>query len=593
MGKSRKVIQGALRCVPWLWLAAMPVQAAQVEALRTEAERSGFVRTGRYAELAPLIAQFQARYPGAVREESFGTTPEGRPMLAMVVTRSGALTASEARARNLPVLLVQGGIHAGEIEGKDAGFIALRQMLEDKAGKDALEKVVIVFVPIYNIDGHERFHAWNRPNQNGPAEMGQRATAQNLNLNRDYIKQDAPESRAMLALVERWDPIVYLDIHATDGAKFQHDVAVQMEPLHEGDAALMKLGQGISDELLGQLRGQGSKPLPFYPTFLKRDDPSSGFADNVYSPRFSTGYFQLRNRYSILVETHSWKPYGERVQIARNIIVDLAGMAARQGARWLAEAKAADARAAQGAPLQVVLDWKPTERFRTIDFQGYAYTRTPSEVSGGTWTRYDDRKPQVWKVPLYDELVPAVSADAPAGGYIVPAAYAAQVAALLDLHGVRYERLQQARLQAQVESFRAQSVALAPTTFESRQRATVTGAWAPDTRDLLAGSLFVPVAQPRARLVVTLFEPLGPDSLLSWGQFNSSFQQQEYMEGYVAEEVARVQLRDPALAKAYQQRLDSDPAFAASPSERLKFFAKRHSSAEQALNLYPVVRVEK
>jgi hypothetical protein len=577
--------------MPLWWLAAMPVGAAQVDALRTEAERSDFVRTGRYAELAPLIAQFQSRYPDAVREEQFGTTPEGRPMLAMVVTRSGALTAADARARDLPVLLVQGGIHAGEIEGKDAGFIALRQMLAGEAGTRALEKVVIVFVPIYNVDGHERFHAWNRPNQTGPAQMGQRATAQNLNLNRDYIKQDAPESRAMLSLVERWDPIVYLDIHTTDGAKFQHDVAVQMEPLHEGDAALMKLGQGISDDLLGRLRRQGSRPLPFYPTFLKRDDPSSGFADNVYSPRFSTGYFQLRNRYSILVETHSWKPYGERVRIARNIIVDLAEMAAREGQAWLVEAKAADARAAQGAPLHMVLDWKPSERFRTIDFQGYAYTRTPSDVTGGLWTRYDDTRPQVWKVPLYDELVPSAEADAPAGGYIVPAAYAAEVAALLDVHGVRYERLQQARAQAPVESFRAQTVTLAPTTFESRQRATVTGAWAADTRDLPAGSLFVPIAQPRARLVVTLFEPLGPDSLLAWGQFNSSFQQQEYMEGYVAEEVARVQLRDPAVAQAYQQRLDSDPAFAANASERLKFFARRHSSAEHALNLYPVVRV--
>ncbi|WP_093138978.1 M14 family metallopeptidase [Pseudoxanthomonas sp. GM95] len=562
-------------------------------ALVTEGERSRFVSTGRYAELQPLIERFAQAYPQAVRLETFGTSPEGRPMLAMVVSRTGVLTADDTRRKDVPVLLVQGGIHSGEIEGKDAGFIALRQMLEGKVAPKVLDKVVIVFVPVYNVDGHERFRAWNRPNQIGPAEMGQRATAQNLNLNRDYIKADAPETRAMLDLVNRWDPIVTLDIHTTDGAKFQHDASVQMEPLHEGDPGLMALGQQISDGLLGQLRKQGSKPLPFYPSLLERDDPASGFADNVYSPRFSTGYFQLRNRYSILLETHSWKTYAQRVEISRNTIIDLATMAARDGADWLRKAQAADALASSGAPLHMPLDFKAGDTFRTIDFLGYAYTQTPSDVSGGVWTQYDDTKPTVWKVPLYDKVVPTVSADAPSGGYLVPAAYAAEVVAILDLHGVQYQRLEAARAEAPVEVFHADTAKLAATSFESRQRATVTGQWASESRTVPVGSLFVPITQPKARLVVTLFEPLGPDSLLAWGMFNSSFQQQEYMEAYVAEVVAREQLRDPAVAKAFQQRLDSDAAFAASPRQRLAFFAQRHASAEPALNLYPIYRVAK
>jgi hypothetical protein len=572
---------------------ATPAAPATAAGLTTEGERSGFVSTGRYDELQPLIERFAQTYPQAVRLEKFGVSPEGRPMLAMVVSRTGVLSADEVRRRDVPVLLVQGGIHSGEIEGKDAGFIALRQMLEGQVAPHVLDKVVIVFVPVYNVDGHERFRAWNRPNQNGPAQMGQRATAQNLNLNRDYIKADAPETRAMLALVNRWDPIVTLDIHTTDGAKFQHDASLQMEPLHEGDPGLMRLGHRISDGLLAQLRKQGSRPLSFYPSLLEYDDPASGFADNVYSPRFSTGYFQLRNRYSILLETHSWKTYAQRVEISRNTIVDLASMAARDGTGWLQQAQAADQRASSGDPLRVPLDFKATEKFRTIDFLGYAYTRTPSDVSGGLWTRYDDSKPQVWKVPLYDEVVPTVSADAPGGGYIVPAAYAAEVAALLDVHGVHYERLEAARPGAAVDLFRATAAELAARTFESRQRVTVTGQWARASRDVPVGSLYVPVAQPKARLVVTLFEPLGPDSLLAWGMFNSSFQQQEYMEAYVAEAVAREQLRDPELAKAFQQRVADDAAFAASPQQRLAFFAKRHDSAEQALNLYPVYRVGK
>jgi len=127
-------------------------------------------------------------------------------MVALVASRSGALTPEEARRRDLPVLLLQGGIHAGEIDGKDAGFVALRELLEDRVAPGALKAFVLVFVPVFNIDGHERFGPWNRPNQVGPQEMGWRATAQNLNLNRDYAKADAPEMRAMLRLLNSWIP---------------------------------------------------------------------------------------------------------------------------------------------------------------------------------------------------------------------------------------------------------------------------------------------------------------------------------------------------------------------------------------------------
>jgi hypothetical protein len=145
--------------------------------LTTVAERSGFLKTGRYDEVVALCAKFQAAYPEAVRCIEFGRTPEGRPMLALAVSRSGALDATQAKQRSLPVLLIQGGIHAGEIDGKDAGFLALREVLDGKAAKGALDKQVLLFVPVFNIDGHERFGRWNRPNQVGPEEMGWRTTA--------------------------------------------------------------------------------------------------------------------------------------------------------------------------------------------------------------------------------------------------------------------------------------------------------------------------------------------------------------------------------------------------------------------------------
>src|SRR3712207_4411632 len=162
--------------MPAILIAAQLALAAPAE-LTTHAERSGFQETGRYEEVVRLCAAFQKAFPKEVRSIEFGRTPEGRPMLALAVSRSGALTPNEARKRNVPVLLVQGGIHAGEIDGKDAGFLALREALENKEPNDPLAKQVVLFVPVFNVDGHERFRAWNRPNQRGPREMGWRTTS--------------------------------------------------------------------------------------------------------------------------------------------------------------------------------------------------------------------------------------------------------------------------------------------------------------------------------------------------------------------------------------------------------------------------------
>lgn len=576
-----------------LALPASAASPADTDALRTEAERSGFARTGRYAEAIALCDAFAQRYPDAVRCIDFGTTPEGRPMKALVVTRSGARTPEQARAAGLPVLLVQGGIHAGEIDGKDAGFLALRETLDGKAARGALEKLVLVFVPVFNIDGHERFGAWNRPNQVGPAEMGWRTTARNFNLNRDYAKADAPEMQAMLALIEAWDPVASIDLHVTDGAKFEHDVSIQVEPVHAGDDALRTAGLQLRDGTLDRLRRQGSLPLPFYPSFVENDNPASGFVDGVAPPRFSTGYFHLRNRLGMLVETHSWKDYPTRVRITRNTVVAVLELTAQHGAEWRRLADAADARAAALGGQQVPLTWTATDKVRTIDFRGYAYTRTPSDVSGGTMTRYDDTRPQIWTLPLRDEIVPALRIAAPKGGYVVPAAYAEPVAAKLRQHGIAFSRLQAARPRAALQAFRDETPTFAATPVEGRQRLTVDGEWAAETHDIDAGALFVPIAQPKARLAMSLLEPMAPDSLLAWGHFNNAFERKEYMEDYVAEDVAREMLaRDPALRAAFEDKLKTDAKFAADPNARLEFFYRRHSAWDERFGLYPVMRSE-
>lgn len=572
-------------------ISMLPASAAS-DALSTIAERSGFQKTGRYDEVVQLCAAYKKAYPKQVRCTEFGRTPEGRPMMALIATRTGAFTPAEAGKRNIPVLLVQGGIHAGEIDGKDAGFLALREALDNTAAKGALDKQVLIFVPVFNIDGHERFGKWNRPNQIGPEEMGWRTTAQNFNLNRDYAKADTVEMQAMLRLVNAWDPIAYIDLHVTDGAKFEHDIAIMVEPVHAGDVELRRVGKALRDTTIGDLGAQGSLPLPFYPSFVVGDDPSTGFTDGVSSPRFSTGYFHTRNRLAMLVETHSWKDYATRVRGTRNTVVSILSQIAANGKEWMKVAKAADARAAKLGGESVALTYKATDKSRTIDFRGYEYTRTMSEVSGALMTHYDDKKPQIWTLAVRDDVQPDLKVTAPRGGYIVPAAHAAFVGEKLTQHGIMFRKLVKPISNAATETFRAASTKLAADSTESHQRMNVQGAWQAEPREVKAGSLFVPIAQAKSVLVMSLFEPLAPDSFVAWGTFNNAFERKEYMEAYVAEDVAREQLAaDPALAAAFKNKLATDGEFAKSPGARLEFFARRHSSWDERFNLYPVMRV--
>ena len=572
-------------------LLALASAANAQSALTTVAERSGFSETGRYEEVTALCDAFARKYPKAVRCTTFGTTPEGRPMKALVASTSGALTPEQAQRRGLPVVLIQGGIHAGEIDGKDAGFLALREVLEGRAANGALDRLVWVFVPVFNVDGHERFGAWNRPNQRGPKEMGWRTTAQNYNLNRDYLKADTPEMQAMLQLVQRWDPLVTVDLHATNGAQFEHDISIQVEPVHAGDAGLRTAGLALRTGVIDDLAKQGSLPLPYYPSFVMQDDPSSGFEDGVPPPRFSHGYFLLRNRIAMLVETHSWKEYPVRVRITRNTVVSVLEHVARDGASWLTTAKQADIAAASLGGRQEPLTYVAAPAARTVEFRGYAYTRTTSDVSGALMTRYDETTPQVWKVPLKDDIRPGIVIEAPGAGYLVPAAEAAWVAAVLKTHGVEY-RLLGKPWQGDAQVFRATKSSFGSASVETHQRLTVEGDWTRESRATPAGALFVPIAQPRARLVMALLEPKAPDSLLAWGRFNNAFERKEYMEDYVAEAVAREMLRDPAVKAEFERRLREDTAFAQSPAARLEFFYRRHPSWDERYQLYPVLRVD-
>ena len=582
-----------------VFLAFVSTIAAASFDVTTVAERSHFTTTGRLAEMAVLCERLKGVGQGC---DLMGTSPEGRPMHAWVLSSVPvAQRPTSAAFKARPTVLLIGGIHAGEIDGKDASVTVLKALLNATPGQDlagVLDAVTVVIVPVYNVDGHERFGANHRPNQRGPAEMGWRVTSSNLNLNRDWTKADAPETRLMLGLMQRYDPVVVVDLHVTDGAKFRHDIAVMVEPWHDDgtDTPLIAPAHALSTSLQTHLTNTGHRPLDFYPSFEVDDDPGSGFARGVVPGRLSHGYAARRGRIGVLVETHSWVPYQQRVEATVDALVGVLTLAKTEAPRWRAAAADSDRlrSALPGKTVDVAFASDPST-VGTIDFLGYAYTRTPSDVSGALWTVYDETKPLVWHVPLVQDVKATLSLTAPAAYAVLPG-FAAAVRERLTAHGITSTTLTTPLDVDDAASFTATAVTIGARPNEGRQTATVQGAWSTTTTTtttttLPTGTLIVPVGQPRGRLVVELMEPGARESLVGWGFFNARFEQKEYLEPYVAEEVARTMLQDPAVKAAFDARVTSDEAFRKDPEARLEFFYRRHPSFDALYNVLPVLRL--
>lgn len=557
----------------------------------TPAERAHFRTTPSYSETRAYLERLAASAPGTLRLTRFGVSPEGRDLMLVVAAKDGELTPEAAHKSGKEIVLVQAGIHAGEIEGKDAGLMLLRDLTVGGKLDGLLDHAVLVYLPIFNVDGHEHSNPYNRINQNGPDAMGFRATAQNLNLNRDYMKADAPEMRDWLAMFDSWLPDLFMDIHATDGADYQYDLTWYLEewgPLDAGVKAWQDAA--FKRSIFPAFDAMGHMQAP-YIDLVDHRDITKGIGNFGSGPRFSTGYVALRNRAALLVETHMLKSYETRVRATYDLVVaTLRYVNAHPGTLRTAVEKA-DERMKSSAGSTLPLAFKTTDKPISLKLKGYAFSQTSSEISGDTWVTYDPKTPKTYEVPFYRDLVATESVKLPAA-YIVPASRP-DIIEKLAQHHVRFERLAATRT-LEVERYRLGAPVWSETPFESRHMLreftqkgeSATIAFAP-------GSAIVPMDQPAANVAANLLEPRGPDSLVRWGFFDSVFEQKETADARVAEKLARDMLaKDPALKAEFEAKLAADAKFAKDPVARLAFFYERSPYfATQAVGTYPVNRL--
>ena len=375
-------------------------------------------------------------------------------------------------------------------------------------------------------------------------------------------------------------------------AKFEHDIAVLVGPFARRADQLDETAHALSDQLQARLTALGHLPLPFYPSFEKDDDPASGFAAGEAPLRFSQAYASARSRIGILVETHSWRTYKERVQSTYHMLQALFERAATDAPTWTKVAHDADASDMTLAGTELPLVYENTPHTTPLAFRGYAYEARKSELTGGTWLYYDETKPQIWNVPLKDEIAPKIVTRIPRAGYIVDGSFAALLAPVLEQHGIRYEHVRGTPRVA-VETFRATKVTFQPP-FEGRTRVELEGAWAAETRTLERGAIFVPTHQRLVRILVHLMDPAGPDSFAQWGFLTPAFEKKEYIETYVIEEQARKLLEhDDKLRSEFDAAMAKDPELRQSPERIREWFYRRHPAWDERYNLLPIYRSDR
>jgi Zinc carboxypeptidase len=559
---------------------------------QTLAEKTDYRETPRYDETVAYSRKLADASP-LIRFMSFGKSGEGRDLPLLIAASGNSFTPQTARRAGKVVMMIQACIHAGESDGKDAGLALLRDIAITKTRPGLLDRVVILFIPIYNTDGHERFGPFNRINQNGPDRMGWRVTSGNLNLNRDYMKADAPETRAWLKLWTEWNPDLLIDCHVTDGADFRYNITYIYEHHeHVSPTVLVWMREAFDGRIFPATESTGNL-LAQYMTFRDNRDLTKGIDGFVMPPRFSTGYTTIRNRPGLTIETHMLKDYRNRVHGTYDLLRFTLEEVNRNPEKLLRAIREADEQtikagqaydAAKRYPLRIEMTDKP----RPFQFKGVESRTELSDVSGALRVVFGT-KPVDMTIPFYDDGRVA-AAVAPPLYYIVPPQWKSAID-VMAAHGLHLQRLT-APATIEVESYRFTDVKFAATPFEGRVLPEFKSQLVRERRTYPAGSILVPLAQTAGNVAVHLLEPDGPDSLVAWGFFNAIFEQKEYGEDYVLEKLAREMLaKDENLRREFEQKVMNDPKFAANASARLNFFYERSPYWDAQMSLYPVGRV--
>ncbi|MBE0359323.1 MULTISPECIES: M14 family metallopeptidase [Pseudoalteromonas] len=552
--------------------------------LTTDFELSDGEISPDYAGTMAFVDRLVAANPTQFKSQTIGYSNSKRAIKMLVASEQGFFEAGKMANSTKPTIFIQAGIHAGEIDGKDAMFMLLRDIATGKR-RDILKKVNILFIPILNVDGHERSSVFNRINQRGPAKMGFRTNANNLNLNRDFTKLDTPEVRSVLKVINDYNPNLYIDIHVTDGADYQYDVTYGYNPVFSSESPAVSdtLNQFFKPVIDNTLAEQGHTPGPLVFVMDKRDF-KKGLAGWVATPRYSNGWGDLKSLPTILVENHSLKPYKQRV-LGTYVFLDGVINALSTHSHELANAVKKEQ---EFVPKQLIVKRGYAKQADTIaQFKGIEYSSSMNVLSGQNEVKYLGKAQTYIDLPIYWQKDVGHTVEVPKA-FFIPPVYS-DIIEKLKLHGVSVNKLEGANTQPlKVAKVTEHSFDKAP--FEGRFRVSASFDYLPVINIDLDGWYQVTTQQKAGELAVHLLHPEAPDSFFAWGEFNTIFQRTEYMENYALIPYARKMLKDnPTLALAFDKRINDDKAFSLDPDARLNWLYEHSPFYDQAYLKYPIL----
>jgi hypothetical protein len=490
---------------------------------KSRAERTNYLETSHYDDVIAFLDSLK-KLGAPLAFGSIGRTGESREIPYVIASRPLVHTPAEARATGKPIVYVQGNIHAGEVEGKEA-LQALIRDLTYAPGRNVLDSIVLIAVPIYNADGNERFaaQARQRSEQQGPELVGQRPNAAGLDLNRDYIKAEAPETRASLRMFELWNPDVFVDLHTTDGSL--HGYALTYSPSLNPASPLGDYMRDLLAEVRSRVRSRDGYETFDYGNFndgggreVSSDTTHSAWYTYDHRPRFGTNYYGLRNRVSILSEAFSHDPFERRVKSTYSFVSQLLTLVAERGAQIKSLAKRADEMsAAENVALRSALP--TTAGSAPVRFEILARTGDTSRTQAGL-DRGLRRTGEIRtrNMPVFDRFVPTLVRPIPAL-YVFSRSDTA-LRARLQLHGIRTDDATEVK--GPLEAFLVDSVVKSSRPFQGHNEVRLVGHWERLPQQAASNMIVVPMNQPLRRLAAYLLDPESDDGLATWNFFDAS-----------------------------------------------------------------------
>lgn len=520
-----------LLCLSFFLLSDLTAQQAWSSDLILTPEKSNFEKTSTYADVMQFIRVIREKSP-YIRVSSIGTSTLGKEIPMVILAKPAVGTPEEARASGKPVVYIQGNIHGGEVEGKEASMMLMRDILLGKKGY-LLDHQIIIMVPIYNTDGNDKMAKGLRPSQeNSPLETGERENGQGLDLNRDGIKMETPETRGLIRnIVTAWDPQMSVDLHTTNGTWHAYSLTWAPSYLYAGEPGTYRFTNDVMLPAIGKdMKDKFGLFIGPYGDYSTREGwPLKNFYTYNHHPRYIINQFGLRNRMAILSEAFAHERFYQRIYSSYRFVEEILGYCNLHAKEIMQINHTAEqaairnvlnnaGRIKKGVRYKMVPSSKKLNGFRTYDYVPFIKPDgTKTFVKTGNVVTYDS-------VTYYGSFKDTVSSLLPRG-YLIPASQSA-IAEKLIAQGVKVDTLGR-ELSLKGDVFLVEQYNHSPRKFEGHYMASAEGKFQAGGKTFQPGDFIVDLAQPLANLIFYMLEPQSDDGLLTWNFFDSYFEQQD------------------------------------------------------------------